>query len=71
VREHRRVVGAYDLPVSLPAGIDADEIVVLFGRDKKAIGGVTFILDGPDGVEPVRDVPREAIDTALERLVRQ
>jgi 5-deoxy-5-amino-3-dehydroquinate synthase len=71
VREHRRVVGAYDLPVSLPAGIDADEIVVLFGRDKKAIGGVTFILDGPDGVEPVRDVPREAIDIALERLVRQ
>ena len=68
VEEHRRVVGAYDLPSSLPATVDHDELVVLFGRDKKAIGGVTFVLDGPNGVEPVRDVPREAIDTALERI---
>ncbi|MEY2422624.1 MAG: 5-deoxy-5-amino-3-dehydroquinate synthase [Acidimicrobiaceae bacterium] len=71
VREHRRVVGAYDLPSTLPAGVDHDELITLFARDKKAIGGVTFILDGPDGVEPVRDVPRDAIDTALERLARQ
>ena len=69
VREHRRVVGAYDLPATLPGDVDRDELVTLFGRDKKAIGGVTFILDGPNGVEPVRDVPRDAIDTALERLV--
>jgi 5-deoxy-5-amino-3-dehydroquinate synthase len=71
VREHRRVVGAYDLPATLPGDVDRDELVVLFGRDKKAIGGVTFILDGPNGVEPVRDVPRDAIDSALERLVQQ
>ncbi|MEY2459014.1 MAG: 5-deoxy-5-amino-3-dehydroquinate synthase [Acidimicrobiaceae bacterium] len=69
VREHRRVVGGYDLPATLPADVDRAELVMLFGRDKKSIGGVTFILDGPDGVEPVRDVPGEAIDTALERLV--
>lgn len=71
VREHRRVVGAYDLPATLPAEVDRDELVTLFGRDKKAIGGVTFILDGPDGVEPVRDVRRDAIDSALERLVQR
>ena len=69
VREHRRVVGAYDLPASLPRGVDRDELVTLFGRDKKAIGGVTFILDGPNGVEPVRDVDRDAIDAALDRVV--
>ena len=68
VREHRRVVGAYDLPAALPAAVDRDEIVALFGRDKKAIDGVTFILDGPNGVEPVRDVPRDAIDAALDRV---
>jgi 5-deoxy-5-amino-3-dehydroquinate synthase len=70
VREHRRVVGAYDLPATLPADIDRDELVTLFGRDKKAIGGVTWILDGPNGVESVRDVPREAIDRALDRVVQ-
>jgi 5-deoxy-5-amino-3-dehydroquinate synthase len=69
VREHRRVVGAYDLPAALPPDVDRDELVTLFGRDKKSIGGITFILDGPNGVEPVRDVPREVIDAALDRLV--
>jgi 5-deoxy-5-amino-3-dehydroquinate synthase len=68
VREHRRVVGTYDLPAALPAGIDREELVTLFGRDKKAIDGVTWILDGPSGVEPVRDVPRDAIDAALDRM---
>jgi 5-deoxy-5-amino-3-dehydroquinate synthase len=71
VREHRRVVGAYDLPAGLPKNVDRDELVTLFGRDKKSIGGVTFILDGPNGVEPVRDVSRAAIDAALDRLAEQ
>ncbi|MGZ4705175.1 MAG: 3-dehydroquinate synthase family protein, partial [Acidimicrobiales bacterium] len=37
VAEHRRVVGRYDLPASLPPGVDPDQLVALFGRDKKAI----------------------------------
>ena len=69
VREHRRVVGTYDLPASLPSAVDRDELVTLFGRDKKAIDGVTFILDGPNGVEPVREVGRDAIEAALDRVV--
>lgn len=68
VAEHRRVVAAYDLPASLPAGVDVDELVTLFGRDKKAVDGVTFVLDGPRGVESVTDVPRSAIDEAFERI---
>jgi 5-deoxy-5-amino-3-dehydroquinate synthase len=69
VREHRRVVATYDLPASLPADANRDELVTLFGRDKKAIGGVTFVLDGPRGVEVVRNVDRDAIDEALDRVV--
>ena len=42
---------AYDLPSTLPAGLDHDELVELMGRDKKALDGLTFVLDGPDGVE--------------------
>jgi 5-deoxy-5-amino-3-dehydroquinate synthase len=69
VAEHRRVVGAYDLPASLPAGSDPDELVALFGRDKKALDGVTFVLDGPDGVEIVTGVARAAIDDAFAAMV--
>jgi 5-deoxy-5-amino-3-dehydroquinate synthase len=65
VEEHRATVAAYDLPSRIPAGLDADELLALFARDKKALDGVTFVLDGPDGVEPVRDVPRTTIEAAL------
>ncbi|HEX7167521.1 MAG TPA: 3-dehydroquinate synthase family protein [Acidimicrobiales bacterium] len=58
VREHYDVVGAYDLPVALPDGIDDEELEALVARDKKNIGGTTFVLDGSDGVEPV------VVDTA-------
>jgi len=68
VAEHRRVVAAYGLPDRLPAGSDIGELVALMGRDKKAIEGLTFVLDGPDGVEPVPGVPLEAVEAAFERV---
>ena len=49
-------------PTSSPprcrAGSDPDQLVDLMGRDKKAIDGLTFVLDGPDGVEVVPGVDR-------------
>lgn len=54
VAEHRDVVGHYDLPVTVPEGFDAEQLIDLFGRDKKAVDGITFVLDGPDGIEAVR-----------------
>lgn len=54
VEAHRRVVAGYDLPLSVPPGLAPDMLVDLFARDKKAVDGVTFVLDGPNGVEPVR-----------------
>lgn len=70
VAEHRRVVAAYGLPSSLPADVDIDTLVELFGRDKKAVDGVTFVLDGPQGVETVTGVDRSVIDRAFERIMR-
>ncbi|MCX7620187.1 MAG: 3-dehydroquinate synthase [Acidimicrobiales bacterium] len=70
VDEHRRVVQAYGLPSSLPPGVDIDELVELFGRDKKALDGITFVLDGPRGVEIVTGVKREVIDAAFERIMQ-
>jgi 5-deoxy-5-amino-3-dehydroquinate synthase len=69
VAEHDRVVAAYDLPSRLPAGVELPELVRLMGRDKKATGGgLTFVLDGPDGLEVVRRVPEEAVLAALSEL---
>jgi 5-deoxy-5-amino-3-dehydroquinate synthase len=63
--EHRRVVTAYDLPSTIPEGLDDAELIELMGRDKKAIDGLTFVLDGPDGVESVTGVDTAAIEAAL------
>jgi 5-deoxy-5-amino-3-dehydroquinate synthase len=68
VGEHRALVGAYDLSARLPPGTEPAELVALFARDKKALGGITFLLDGPHGVEVVPDVPADAIDAALEAV---
>ncbi len=53
VDEHRRVVSHYGLSTELPVGYDLAGLVALFRRDKKALDGTTFVLDGPRGVEPV------------------
>lgn len=68
VAEHRRVVGAYDLPSRLPAGVDGDEVVAVMGRDKKALDGLTFALDGPEGVEVVAGVDPVLVRDVLEVL---
>jgi len=69
VERHYEVVGvAYGLDTRLPDGLSADQLVELMGRDKKALDGFTFVLDGPHGVELVADVPRAAIVTALDKM---
>ena len=68
VAEHRATVGTYDLPMTIPPGIDVDELLPLFARDKKAVKGVTFVLDGPNGVEPVSGVDERHVRDALEAL---
>ena len=70
VAEHHRVLAAYELAAALPPGADHDQLVSLMGRDKKAIGGLTFVLDGPDGVEVVPGVSDADARAALEDLHR-
>ena len=68
VAEHRRVVEHYGQSTTLPAGMKNDEIIELFGRDKKALDGITFVLDGPDGVEAVRVDDRQLLTDALDAM---
>jgi 5-deoxy-5-amino-3-dehydroquinate synthase len=65
VRAHRRVITSYDLPYALPEGLDADDLVRVMRRDKKAVHGLTFVLDGPDGVEVVPGVDERDVIAAL------
>jgi len=71
VGEHRAVIGGYDLPAKLPPGAvgQIDELVDLMARDKKAVAGHTFVLDGPRGVEVVRDIDRDDIVATLKELM--
>ena len=68
VAEHRAVVGGYDLPMNVPAGLDPDELIALFSRDKKAVDGLTFVLDGPAGIEVLDDVDPGAVRQTLEKV---
>ena len=56
VAVHRQVVEAFGLPTALPAGAEPGTLLSLMARDKKAHHDLTFVLDGPDGVEVVRGV---------------
>ena len=71
VGEHRAVIGGYDLPAKLPPGAvgQVDELVDLMGREKKAVAGHTFVLDGPRGVEVVRDIDRDDVVATLKELM--
>jgi len=64
VAEHRRVVAGYGLAGEVPEDHDPDRLVTLMGRDKKAVDGLTFVLDGPVGCEVVA-----RIDPAVVREV--
>lgn len=64
VQQHMDIVGgSYELSTSLPSGLAPEELVALMGRDKKVLSdGLTFVLDGPEGVEVVPGVqPADAL----------
>ena len=70
VDEHRAVVaGEYDLATRPPDGLDVGQLVELMHRDKKALDGLTFVLDGPQGVEVVTGVDEAPVRAALERFL--
>ena len=58
VQQHYEVVkGTYELAAALPDNASPERLVALMGSDKKVLGdGLTFVLDGPMGVEVVAGV---------------
>ncbi|MDE3206310.1 MAG: 3-dehydroquinate synthase [Acidobacteriota bacterium] len=71
VAEHRDLVSSYDLPVEIPPGVAAAELVTIMSRDKKASGDdLTFVLDGSRGLEVVRNIPAATVTEVLEATLR-
>lgn len=68
VNRHVDVVAGYGLPTTLPLGARPVDLVALMARDKKAIDGLTFVLDGAHGVEPVSGVAVETVTRVLEDM---
>jgi 5-deoxy-5-amino-3-dehydroquinate synthase len=68
VAVHDRILAEAELPGRLPEGVDPGKLVELMARDKKALGDLTFVLDGPRGVEVVRGVPRDTVTRVLCEL---
>lgn len=71
VDRHERLLSGFGLPVGAPAeltGLSAGDAIALMKRDKKAIGGLTFMLPGPNGIERVDDPDPTAVAKALAQV---
>lgn len=63
---HELVVGkTYSLQTRMPSDIDIDQLMAAMARDKKALYGLTFILDSAKGLEIVADVPANIVRSEL------
>jgi 5-deoxy-5-amino-3-dehydroquinate synthase len=68
VAVHRKVVGGFDLSPDMPSGASAAQLLAFMSRDKKARHDLTFVLDGPGGVEPVHGVAEADVVATLTAM---
>ena len=70
VQQHYEVVtGTYELAAALPDNVSPERLVALMGSDKKVlVDGLTFVLDGPMGVEVVAGVSPVDATAALATM---
>jgi len=68
VAEHQRVLDVYGLPSRVPDSLSTEELVGLFSRDKKAVSGITLVLDGPAGVKPVVGIDHDLLADAVDAI---
>lgn len=68
VERHREVVTSLGLPAGVVEKVQADDLLTVMARDKKSHGGLSFVLDGPHGLERVDDPPAPALHRAFEAV---
>jgi 3-dehydroquinate synthase len=66
----RRMLARFGLPTAAPDGLRAADLITLMRRDKKAAGGLTFVLPSAGGgpLERVDDPPAAALEQAFEKV---
>ncbi len=65
VERHRSLIEGIGLPAVAPAGLSRASLIEVMRRDKKAAGGLTFVLQGPRGLERVDNPPDAALHAAF------
>jgi 5-deoxy-5-amino-3-dehydroquinate synthase len=68
VAETDEVLDFFALPRRLTSGFDIDELLAAMSRDKKAHHDLTFVLDGENGCEVVKDIDPRIVREALEHF---
>jgi 5-deoxy-5-amino-3-dehydroquinate synthase len=69
VAEHDKLIASYGLPDRLPDRVSDEDLVTVMGRDKKVTSaGLTFVLDGPRGLEVVSGIPADVVSSSLCEL---
>jgi len=71
VRVHDDVLARCGLATALPAGADPEALVAVMARDKKALAGLTFVLDGPRGPEVVAEVEPATVAATLAAMAAE
>jgi 5-deoxy-5-amino-3-dehydroquinate synthase len=62
------IVGHYGLSVEVPRDVKRASLVELMKHDKKAVDGLTFVLDSASGIQTVHDVSERAVHEAFDAL---
>ena len=66
---HYKVIrDSYGLGVVIPRSVDRKVLIDLMRHDKKAINGLTFVLDGANGVEIVVGVEEKYLHQAFDAM---
>lgn len=69
LEQHYQVIReVYDLKITLPKGLEIDSLITAMGRDKKALGSFTFVLDSPTGLEVISNVDVKDIKDAYREF---
>ena len=69
VDEHYKVIGqTYGLKVKPDERVNRKELIELMRHDKKAVLGLTFVLDGVSGIEVVSGVSEKHLEQAFDTM---
>jgi 5-deoxy-5-amino-3-dehydroquinate synthase len=69
VEEHYKIIGqTYGLKVKPDERVNRKELIELMRHDKKAISGLTFVLDGASGIEVVSGVSEKHLEQAFDAM---